>query len=92
MANSLLHLQWHSVLAVVLSGADRNLVWLCGVGTSAAHVSGGASRPINLIGAIGWPVFCARLFLNEQLTHWQWIRNFTGAVRSVTQYILAALV
>ena len=48
MANSLLHLQWHSVLAVVYLALIATLYGLCGVGTSAAHVSGGASRPINL--------------------------------------------
>ena len=72
MANSLLHLQWHSVLAVVYLALIATLYGYVAWGRLLRTYPVAQVAPLTLlVPLVG--LFCARLFLNEQLTHWQWI-------------------
>jgi Permeases of the drug/metabolite transporter (DMT) superfamily len=72
MTNSLLHLQWHSVLAVVYLALIATLYGYVAWGRLLRTYPVAQVAPLTLlVPLVG--LFCARLFLNEQLTHWQWI-------------------
>ena len=72
MVNSLLHLQWHSVLAVVYLALIATLYGYVAWGRLLRTYPVAQVAPLTLlVPLVG--LFCARLFLNVHLTHWQWI-------------------
>lgn len=72
MVNSLLHLQWHSILAVVYLALIATLYGYVAWGRLLRTYPVAQVAPLTLlVPLVG--LLCARLFLNEQLTHWQWI-------------------
>ena len=72
MVNSLLHLQWHSILAVVYLALIATLYGYVAWGRLLRTYPVAQVAPLTLlVPLVG--LLCARLFLNEQLTHWQWL-------------------
>jgi O-acetylserine/cysteine efflux transporter len=71
MINSLLHLQWHSVFAVVYLACIATLYGYVAWGRLLRTYPVSQVAPLTLlVPLVG--LFCAWLFLNEQLTQGQW--------------------